>query len=113
MIIRGLWNIDGTGFSAIPEEYQEFAAQKRRVVIRHIAEVMLSCCIFALAIAFFREGEITLKHALDIVDSCAWILAFMFANVATKSTWHLAAAVRNQRSMSPPRSPSPSPSYLS
>jgi hypothetical protein len=73
MAFRGLWNLDNKGFSAIPDEYMEFAVQKRREIVHDFGVLVLSGLFFCLGSPWYR-GQ--LSHARAIYTLEAFALLF-------------------------------------
>jgi hypothetical protein len=68
MVFRGLWNLDGKGYRAIPDEYVEFALAKRREIVHDYSLLGLSGLLFCLSSPWLR-GELSHARALYTLEA--------------------------------------------
>lgn len=76
MAFRGLWDLDGKGFAAIPDEYVEFAIAKRREIAHDFGLLGLSGLLFCLSSPWLR-GQLSHARALYTLEAFALLLAIV------------------------------------
>jgi hypothetical protein len=80
MAFRGLWNLDNTGFSAIPDEYIEFAVQKRREIVHDFGLLIMGGLLFCLGSPWSR-GQLSHARALYTLEAFALLFGIVVTAV--------------------------------
>ena len=80
MSLRSLWNVDGHGYVNIPEEYKEFAQQKKQEFIRDGILITLASLFIALLVPYL-EMRLSTGLTAQILTSFIWVYAVAFTQV--------------------------------
>jgi hypothetical protein len=76
MAFRGLWDLHGQGYAAIPDEYLEFAVAKRREIAHDFGLLGLSGLLFSLSSLWLR-GQLSHARALYTLEAFALLFAII------------------------------------
>jgi len=80
MVIRGLWNVSGQGYVRIPEEYREFAQEKKKQLLSQILLIYIVSFVVALAVPLI-DGSFNELTPLKLMDSFLWVFVLGFSHI--------------------------------